>query len=329
MRPALLDRLGCPVCGRTRLGLDRTGATERLLCTGCGRRFPVRHGIPILLPDDLQTPDLQGPGSDSARAGLLREMALRDRESGCYDALFPDDKYAAELETYQRLFAPPAGARVLDLGCGTGRVTRHLLATGARFVGADLSLESLRFFAQRLSPAQRAGVDLVQAEAGRLPFAPESFDWVVCLSMVGQLPGAGLRDQALAEIERVLAPRGWLLVSLHNFCLLRRASGWLRLSESSRKQGTKSPLQGGIHYYNHTPREARAWLEPRFEIHALAGVDNHVPVLHRLSAGFNALLDRALTRTGLSLSVFAREMVILARKRQHPAARAGRPAGGR
>ncbi len=46
LEPADLRWLVCPVC-RKALGLD----AATVLCTGCGRRYPIVDGIPVLLAD--------------------------------------------------------------------------------------------------------------------------------------------------------------------------------------------------------------------------------------------------------------------------------------
>ncbi|MCL4459807.1 MAG: Trm112 family protein [Chloroflexi bacterium] len=47
----LLDILVCPAC-KTRVVLEG----ERLVCQGCGRRYPIREGIPVMLIDEAEMP---------------------------------------------------------------------------------------------------------------------------------------------------------------------------------------------------------------------------------------------------------------------------------
>jgi len=47
----LLEILACPV-DKSPLRED----AERLVCTGCGRRYPVRDGIPVMLVDEAELP---------------------------------------------------------------------------------------------------------------------------------------------------------------------------------------------------------------------------------------------------------------------------------
>ena len=49
--PDLVEILACPACrGEVR------DEGDRIVCTACGRRYPVRDGIPILLVDEAETP---------------------------------------------------------------------------------------------------------------------------------------------------------------------------------------------------------------------------------------------------------------------------------
>jgi uncharacterized protein YbaR (Trm112 family) len=51
----LLDILACPAC-KTSVKLDG----EELLCPQCGRRYPIRDGIPIMLVEEARMPDSGG-----------------------------------------------------------------------------------------------------------------------------------------------------------------------------------------------------------------------------------------------------------------------------
>jgi uncharacterized protein YbaR (Trm112 family) len=49
--PALLEVLVCPAC---RASLRPDDAASELVCAGCGRAYPVRDDIPILLVDEAR-----------------------------------------------------------------------------------------------------------------------------------------------------------------------------------------------------------------------------------------------------------------------------------
>lgn len=45
----LLELLACPACGG-----DVTEVKEKIVCAGCGRRYPIKNGIPVLLADQAE-----------------------------------------------------------------------------------------------------------------------------------------------------------------------------------------------------------------------------------------------------------------------------------
>ena len=49
--PKLLEILACPVC-KTAVKLE----ADRLVCTQCGRRYPIRDGIPVMLVEEAEGP---------------------------------------------------------------------------------------------------------------------------------------------------------------------------------------------------------------------------------------------------------------------------------
>jgi ubiquinone/menaquinone biosynthesis C-methylase UbiE len=99
------------------------------------------------------------------------------------------------------------GDRVLDLACGDGGLWPHLQSLAV--VGADLSLAGLKL------ARQTANHPVVQAGMRALPFKPGSFDAVVCSLSLQYVPLHEL-EMCLAEIARVLRPRGVFLFSYPN-----------------------------------------------------------------------------------------------------------------
>ncbi len=99
----------------------------------------------------------------------------------------------------------PAGAAVLDVGCGTGANGPVLARHGALVVGVDASTVPLALQGQ----AGRGHSARLRADALALPFRDASFDLVVALDVLEHLV-----DHAAAahEIARVLRPRGSAVV---------------------------------------------------------------------------------------------------------------------
>ena len=142
-------------------------------------------------------------------------VSIYDRFTNLYDLMFRVNGYGRSVERYLRENPPPlaAGARVLDAGCGTGLLTLAFLRVHERPVDVtsiDLSLRSLqtaRRAVQKLPKGPRRRVAFAQSNALALPFADETFDFVLTSGVLEYLP---LRE-GLGELARVLAPGGHLL----------------------------------------------------------------------------------------------------------------------
>ena len=163
-----------------------------------------------------------------------------------------------------------AGARVLDIGCGQGQMSRYLAGLGADVTGVDVS-------AAMLDRARAAGpptIGYVQADVTRWPawWDGRAFDGCTCemaLMDIDDLAGA------LAAVAAMLRPGGWFVASIVHPCLAgseRGASSW-------------PPSQG----YDHEGW----WTSP--DDHNPEGVRIRVGATHRkLSTYLNALVDAGL-----------------------------------
>jgi SAM-dependent methyltransferase len=105
-----------------------------------------------------------------------------------------------------------ARSRLLDIGCGTGR----LLAQAARrepaavLVGIDTDRDSIEIARDRARSAP-SPIELHLASAEHMPFASDYFDIAVAVFVIGDLDRE-TRSRVLAEGRRVLKPGGRLLV---------------------------------------------------------------------------------------------------------------------
>src|SRR5258708_15046249 len=119
----------------------------------------------------------------------------------------------------RRILVPRAGllrtrgrrpARLLDLGCGTGRLIRQIKANHPRLqtIGIDLSPPYLAAARRQLS--RYSALALLNAKAEALPFKDASVQVVTASFLFHELPAA-VRRRVVSEIARVLEPGGLLL----------------------------------------------------------------------------------------------------------------------
>ena len=139
-------------------------------------------------------------GLDEAGA---REQARRLEARGQ-----TEDEVAARA-TYLDLLGIAPGERVLDVGCGSGVVTRELARRGAPdgvVVGLDPSaalLDLARELAGREGLADR--LDLRVGDARSLPFGDAEFDVVLAVTALSHVPDG---EHAIPEMVRVARPGG-------------------------------------------------------------------------------------------------------------------------
>lgn len=106
---------------------------------------------------------------------------------------------------------PPASV-ALDLGCGNGRHAELLAGHADRVVALDASRAVLETARER-AVDRGFEVDLLQADAARLPLRDATVGLAVYVATLHHLPGRAARLASLRELARVLKPEGRALVS--------------------------------------------------------------------------------------------------------------------
>jgi SAM-dependent methyltransferase len=127
--------------------------------------------------------------------------------AAAYNRLLGPALPAQVMPVCERLLFPglPAGAAVLELGCGTGHVAAALLARGFAVTGLDLAPEMLAHAAENAPGARFVAADLRRFEL------PAVYDAGLMIGSVGHLAGAGDLATAFANIYRALRPGACLL----------------------------------------------------------------------------------------------------------------------
>lgn len=152
--------------------------------------------------------------SEYGRESLWRDTAAADAAKARELAgrLELRAKAADEIdarEAYLSLLRLADGERVLDVGCGSGVVTREIarrVGVRGRVVGLDPS-PALLMVARELAQETGLGdrMDFREGSVLELPFPDRSFDAVLCVTVLSHVPGG---EAAIPELARVLRPGG-------------------------------------------------------------------------------------------------------------------------
>ena len=168
---------------------------------------PITGPAPGPVDSDRQGGDRPDAVSRAREAGLPTGPDKTELVRSMYDAIAPRYDLVNRMMTFgldirwrrrsTRALGLPAGARVLDLACGTGDFLAMLSSAGLVPLGMDLSWGMLA--------ANHTGRPLAQADGAALPLATASVDGVTC--------GYALRNftdlaAVFAELARVVRPGG-------------------------------------------------------------------------------------------------------------------------
>jgi ubiquinone/menaquinone biosynthesis C-methylase UbiE len=116
-----------------------------------------------------------------------------------YDVFAPESSMRL-VKTCMRVAGLKPGARVADLGCGSGVFTDLLHQLGYEAIGLDISPKLIE-----LGKAKYRGVEFLEGDVEHLPFPDASLDGILLSGLVHHLPNPAL---CAAEVFRVLKPGG-------------------------------------------------------------------------------------------------------------------------
>ena len=159
----------------------------------------------------------------TADPAIARSAGAAARYDAWFDSAWGAHAWAVESTAVIASLGAQPGWRIVDVGCGTGRLFEHLLAGAAQAIGVDRDAGMLD------RAAVRAPGCLVRADAGRLPLADRSVDAAVAVTV---LEFSTHPASVLAEMARVTRPGGRLVVGV-----LNPHSPWGWADQARRRQG--------------------------------------------------------------------------------------------
>ncbi len=206
MKPSALEFYACPECRGTPTlkshEIDGSEVVSGTLSCACGVEYEIRRGVPRFCPS------IKGVQQNTADDYGLQWTKLLDGklEDGTVYGVKRDDW----KEYFQESLGLPLhnlrGKRILDAGCGSGKLVRAFADDGCQIVSLDIhsGLDALYALA-----GECPGSHIVQGDAARPPICKKKFDVVWCSGMIHRTPNP---REVFSQVAELVADDGLFFV---------------------------------------------------------------------------------------------------------------------
>jgi SAM-dependent methyltransferase len=270
-------------------------STAVVQCADCMREYPIEHGVLRLLE--------QSAVRDAISA---REQELWEKGAGEYDSRVTHGRQtlnAIEIPPTLRALGDVKDKVVLELGCGTGRLSTLIASACREYVAVDFSINELAILSKKIKPDAR--VSLVQADVTQPISAPRSFDLILSSQVVQALPTRDHRMGMFRWAAEALTDAGRFVFTTYHHGLRNRLFG---IAKSARY------THEGIYRYYSTMDEIKREVVPYFNSVQVRPIQVVLPGVERLGlppVALSRVAERipGLKQLGILLLVEARQPV--------------------
>jgi SAM-dependent methyltransferase/uncharacterized protein YbaR (Trm112 family) len=288
-----------------------------LKCNCCHRYYPIDEGILTALPDNLldegyhefiRQYDHSLPAGDKGeKVSLLKELeeqeemmiSYKKNEIKVRNAQAPQYHTFGywvyglnEVRVFQNSIKLCEEDVIVELGCGTGRITKEVISHGfSEYIAIDFSAESLKLLRATLSDEVKNNILLMKADVCNLPLKANMANKVFSAQVLEHIPGLTEQQKFIKAIKRILSIDGLAAITMYNYSLKKRFN----------KEILKKGFHGGeIYYENFTRREVKKLFEPYLIINKIFGINCFFPYARRLNVKTQMIIDSILSRTIMS-----------------------------
>lgn len=190
-----------------------------------------------------------------------RERKARDEQAEAYDRMVSLKLFSlVEIPaTLRRLRLSPQ-QNVVEVGCGTGRLTSVLAPKSASVIALDFSWESLVRCQAALRLKKLNNVDLIQADATAIPLKSEIAEKTLSCQVLEHIPTPGSRSRMVSELARIAQKDSDIVLSAYKHSLITKIF--------DQKEGEHP---GGIYYHRFSRAELLDLLGESMEVRSMTG----------------------------------------------------------
>lgn len=220
------------ICLKCRATLTRK--THTLFCNKCKTKYPIRDGIPSFCEDhyygEISKKELKKIIKKGRKVGFKRTLTtyIRKKFPAFHKYISHETRIAPAF-----LLTPKVYQNVLDLGCGYGSISIELAKIFKCVVAIDITFEKLKMLKSRIEEEKIKNIQLIHADALRLPFPEKSFDAIVIIGLLEWIPLSEksknpekVQGDFLQKMYKLLRDGGEILIGIENRFGFQYFLGW-------------------------------------------------------------------------------------------------------
>lgn len=283
-----------------------------LFCRSCKRWYPIKNRILIMLPDNLIIKEQQGfsrefknpfaadmnncmkAESGSCMAGKaedilkVNEMEKRDEQAYIYHTFGFDLHDMTERDHFMRLLNVEHEDLIVELGCGTGRITEDFAGRVDSYIAIDFSRKSLELIKDNVSKE----ILMIQGDVCRTPVKSAVARYVISAQVFEHIPGDREQQAFVMELKRILSSDGHAALTIYNYSIEKK------LQKNFKKQGFHA---GKIYYKYFDRKEILKFFRENFKLIELRGINCYLPKISKFkNCFFRKIIENILSRSFLN-----------------------------
>lgn len=284
-----------------------------LVCKDCRRAYPINGRIIYMLPESLHDEaaesffkkyssclpkDIRIPRfeqnnddlADLASQNKKNEMKARDEQANKYHSYLLQAYASNEQKVFNKFLQPTPGDVIVELGCGTGKITQEIIKAGFKdLIAMDFSEASIKLLIEKLDDRTKDRVLFIKGDACNLPLKDHISDKCASAQVFEHIPGKHEQEKFITELKRILKPSGIATMTVYNLNIRKKL-----------QKAAKGYHEGSIYFENFTKKEIKKVFERHFTIDQLFGINCYFPFFYKTGPGFQHFMEKILSKSPLN-----------------------------